>query len=262
MSLTSPQFARYIGIDYSGAQTADDSLKGLRAYLTHRDSPAEEALPPLGTRKHWSRRGLAHWLEERLAEDIPTIVGIDHAFSFPRQYFEAHKLPHDWPAFLDDFQQHWPTDEPNISVEQVRRGVRGQGKQREGSSRWRRLCEQRCRAKSVFHFDVPGSVAKSSHAGIPWLRYLRRQLGERVHFWSFDGWTISPGRSAIAEIYPALWSHAYPRQDRTPDQHDAYVVASWLRDADRDGRLPQALQPNSEAKAAGLEIEGWILGVG
>jgi hypothetical protein len=27
-------------------------------------------------------------------------------------------------------------------------------------------------AKSVFHFDVPGSVAKSTHAGLPWLRYL------------------------------------------------------------------------------------------
>lgn len=30
-------------------------------------------------------------------------------------------------------------------------------------------------AKSVFHFDVQGSVAKSTHAGIPWLRYIRQQ---------------------------------------------------------------------------------------
>ena len=29
------------------------------------------------------------------------------------------------------------------------------------------MTEVRAGAKSVFHFDVPGSVAKSTHAGIP-----------------------------------------------------------------------------------------------
>jgi hypothetical protein len=33
-------------------------------------------------------------------------------------------------------------------------------------------------------------VAKSTHAGIPWLRFIRQRLGQRVHFWSFDGWEI------------------------------------------------------------------------
>ena len=76
-------------------------------------------------------------------------------------------------------------------------------------NRWRRLTEQRTRgAKSVFHFDVQGQVAKSTHAGIPWLRYLRRQLGTRVHFWPFDGWAMPAGRSAVVEVYPALWKHA------------------------------------------------------
>ena len=28
-------------------------------------------------------------------------------------------------------------------------------------------------AKSVFHFDVQGSVAKSTHAGLPWIKALR-----------------------------------------------------------------------------------------
>jgi hypothetical protein len=46
----------------------------------------------------------------------------------------------------------------------------------------------------VFHFDVQGSVAKSTHAGIPWLRFIRRRLGARVHFWHFDGWDIPAGR--------------------------------------------------------------------
>jgi hypothetical protein len=32
---------------------------------------------------------LAEWLAERLSEDVPTIVGIDHGFSFPLRYFEV-----------------------------------------------------------------------------------------------------------------------------------------------------------------------------
>ena len=46
---------------------------------------------------------------DRLFEDLPTLVGIDHGFSFPLRYFETHDLKHDWPAFLDDFQRHCPT---------------------------------------------------------------------------------------------------------------------------------------------------------
>ena len=53
--------------------------------------------------------------------------------------------------------------------------------------RWRRLTEARSgSAKSVIHFDVQGSVVKSTQAGIPWLRYIRDQLGKRVHLWPFD----------------------------------------------------------------------------
>lgn len=263
MNQADPQFARYIGIDYSGAETADSSLKGLRVYMAHGDAQAEEVAPPPSPRKYWTRRGIAHWLEERLAEDVPTLVGIDHAFSFPLRYFEGHHLPPDWPAFLDDFQQHWPTDTPHTYVDFVRDGHVGNGLARSGNPRWRRICEERCGAKSVFHFDVQGSVAKSTHSGIPWLRYLRHQLGKHVHFWPFDGWEPPLGGSVVAEVYPALWKNAYPRQDRTPDQHDAYVVASWLRDADRDGRLQIVLCPvlGQQDHAVAREIEGWILGV-
>lgn len=261
-SPTTPAFRRYIGIDYSGAETAESSLKGLRVYLAEGDSPAVEVPPPPSPRKYWTRRGIAHWLAERLAEDIPTLVGIDHAFSFPIRYFEVHHLPPDWPAFLDDFQRHWPTDEQHVYVDFIRDGSRGDGAARMGNPRWRRICEVRCQAKSVFHFDVQGTVAKSTHAGLPWLRTLWQQLGGRVHFWPFDGWVIPAGRSALAEVYPSLWKHDYPVGDRTPDQHDAFVVATWLREADRDGRLPAALTPElSFHERAVAGVEGWILGV-
>jgi hypothetical protein len=138
-----------------------------------------------------------------------------------------------------------PTDDDDTYVDFVREGIHGNGAARVGNSRWWRLTEERSgSAKSVFHFDVQGSVAKSTHAGIPWLRFIRERFGQRVHFWSFDGWDIPAGRSAIAEVYPALWSRSFAREDRNGDQHDAYSIAAWLSRADRDGSLAALLKPD------------------
>lgn len=255
-------FERYLGIDYSGAKTPASSLKGLRAYLAEGASAPVEVLPPKGVRKYWSRRGLAEWLLERLNEEIPTLVGIDHSFSFPLQYFETHSLPRDWPLFLNDFQQHWPTDGDHVRVDDIRNGLWGKGAERWGNSRWRRIAEVRAGAKSVFHFDVQGQVAKSTHAGLPWLRFLRQQLAGTVHFWPFDGWTIPRGRSAVCEAYPALYKHGFSTEDRTPDQHDAYAIAAWMRQADSEGGLPGFLNVNlTHEELAAAQAEGWILGV-
>jgi hypothetical protein len=258
-----PAFARYVGIDYSGAETPTASLKGLRVYLADVNALPAEVPPPPSPRRYWTRRGIAEWLVALLTEDVPTLVGIDHGFSFPLRYFEVHQLVPEWPAFLDDFQRHWPTDEDHVYVDFVRDGVRGSGAERTGSARWRRLTEARAgSAKSVFHFDVPGSVAKSTHAGIPWLRYLRRQLGERLHCWPFDGWQIPAGRSAVVEVYPALWKHAFAANGRTADQHDAYSAAAWLRQADLDNKLANYLNPVlTPSQRAVAQVEGWILGV-
>ncbi len=256
-----PAFTRYIGVDYSGAETPNSSLKGLRVYVSESNRSPDEVTPPPSKRKYWTRCGIAEWLIERLAEDIPTLIGIDHGFSFPLRYFEIHHLKPDWPAFLDDFQHHWPTDE-NIYVDFVRDGIVGKGEARRGNSRWRRLTEELAGAKSVFHFDVQGTVAKSTHAGIPWLRLIRHRIGDRVHFWPFDGWDIPSGCSAIAEVYPALWSRTFTREGRTGDQHDAYSIAAWLSRADQDGSLAAFLQPNlTPPKRTVAQVEGWILGI-
>ena len=117
-----PQFHRYVGIDYSGAATPTDGLPGLCVYRATREDPPVEETPPRGPhkfspRRNWTRKAIALWLEALLSEDIPVIVGIDHGFSFPLAYFDRHKLPHDWPAFLYDFQRHWPTDEDHVYVD-------------------------------------------------------------------------------------------------------------------------------------------------
>lgn len=256
-------FTCYIGIDYSGAKTPTSSLKGLRVYMADRANLPAEVQPPPSPRRYWTRRGIAEWLLEQLQDGSSTIVGIDHGFSFPLRYFEAHHLPPNWDEFLDDFQHHWPTDGDDTYVDFIRDGLRGRCTDRTGSPRWRRLTEERARtAKSVFHFDVQGSVAKSTHAGIPWLRFLRKNLEDRIHLWPFDGWEIPNGKSTIVEVYPSLWSRSIPQGDRTPDQHDAYSVACWLRHTDLGGKLPTYLSPPlNSAERTVAQVDGWILGI-
>jgi len=259
---SNPLFSKYIGIDYSGAETPTKSLKGLRVYMAGQGVDPVEVLPPPSPRRYWTRREIAEWLGNELMGSSRILVGIDHGFSFPLAYFEKHQIGCDWDAFLDDFQCHWPTDE-NICVDFVRDGLRGAGALRTGSARWRRLAEIRARgAKSVFQFDVQGSVAKSTHAGLPWLRYIRLLTGSRVHFWPFDGWEIPAPVSVVAEVYPALWNRTFPIQGRNPHQQDAYSIAAWMRNADQMGWLPSFFCPKlgiEEQRQA--KIEGWILGV-
>lgn len=257
------RFSCHIGIDYSGAETPTASLKTLRVYEAQGGGEPAEVPPPPSSKKYWTRRDIAEWLLARLSSGEPTLVGIDHGFSFPLAYFDAHRLPHEWPAFLDDFVRHWPTDQDNVYVDFVRDGALGNGAARAGNARWRRLTERRAgAARSVFQFDGPGSGAKSTHAGLPWLWRLRQQLAGRVHVWPFDGWDPPIGRSVVAEVYPVLWSRSILRRDRTSDQPDACVVASALSAADRDGKLGTWFHPAlTDIERRTAEIEGWILGV-
>lgn len=261
MSKHRPAFERYIGIDYSGAKHADASLPGIRVFEARHTQPPTEITPPKGTRKYWTRRGLANWLIRELTDSTPTLVGIDHGLSFPLQYFETNKVPLDWDAFLEDFHHHWPTDQLNSTVDSIRDRLRIENPARLGSPKWRRLSEVPLRAKSVFHFDVPGSVAKSTHAGLPWIYSLRKTL-PKLHFWPFDGWLIPSRHSALAEAYPATLKAFQPNSQNllSQDQADAYAIANWLQFADQHNQLNQALAPPENphfAKTA--KVEGWIL---
>ena len=174
-------------------------------------------------------------------------------------------LLHDWDAFLDDFHHHRPTDEDHLYVDFVRSASHGNGAGRMGNHRWQRLTEVRAGgARSVFHCEVPGQAAHSTHAGLPWPRFIRRRLGDRVHFWPFDGWEVPAGRSsAVVEVHPTRWAHLFPRDaNRTRDQHDAYYIAAWLSQAARDGSLMTNMRPGLQpAEAAQARIKGWNLGV-
>jgi hypothetical protein len=193
---------------------------------------------------------------------------VDFCFSFPEAYFQRNGL-RDWPAFLDDFVAHWPTHLDHATVDAVRDGTLHRAElapppgQRTGAATEYRLAERwTSSAKSVFLFDVNGSVAKSSHAGIPWLAWLRREAGDRLHFWPFDGWQPDPRKSVLAEVYPSLVRNRYPREQRSPDEQDAFAVATWLADMQGRRALEGCLEP--PLTAAEREVasrEGWILGV-
>lgn len=257
------QFNRYIGIEYSGAQTTDSSCRGIRVYVAEGIGTPQQIHPPPSPRRYWTRRELAVWLCTELAADTPTIVGIDHGFSFPIAYFDRYNLPRDWPNFLIDFRKHWPTDARNTYVSFIRDENAGQSMNRTGERSWFRLTERWTpTAKSVFEFGVNGQVAISTHAGLPWLFHIRRQCKPPLHFWPFDGWSLPDGKSVVAEVYPALWTRRFPRDVRDGDEQAAYATAAWLQRADHNGSLASYLNPPltpEEREVAA--VEGWILGV-
>ena len=258
-----PQFARYIGIDYSGAETADSSCKGIRVYMADDNSEPMQVQPPPSPRRYWTRRGLAEWLRNELDRDIPTLVGTDHAFSFPLAYFEKYRLSSDWEDFLVDFHHHWPTDAPHTYVCFIREDPSGRGLERTGDRSWLRLTERWTpTAKSVFGFGVQGEVATSTHAGLQWLLYLRKNCRRASHFWPFDGREVPEGSSVVAEVYPSLWTRRFPREGRDGDEQAAYAVAAWLQRADQSNNLDGFLNPPLTAEEREIAaIEGWILGV-
>lgn len=215
--------------------------------------------PRAGT-VNWTRSEVAAFcaaaLERAWAEQAPVIIGIDHAFSFPVSYLRHHGLT-DWDAFLDDFVAHWPTDRPDAHVDDFRRG-----NLRSGDARALRLCERwTAAAKSVFQFDVQGSVAKSTHAGLPWLRALRRTAAG-LHCWPFDGFDVPQDCSVLAEVYPSLLRRRYPQAGLKPDEQDAFAIAAWLADMDRRDAFPRYFEPPLQPDEIEVALsEGWILGV-
>lgn len=255
------RFQRTIGINYSGAETPDSGLKGLRVYMSTAGGPAEEVSPPPGGSKYWSRRELSHWLRECLSEPTPKVVAIDHAFSFPEAYFKRHGVSRDWDIFLDDFYQYWPTDMEHYYVDFLRQGRRSTGAGRSGLKTWFRVTDKACKAKSPFDFDVPRQVATATHAGLPFLRSLREDFPD-LHVWPFDGWTVPDGGSCLVEARAHVFKNLYDRGERSVPQHNAFSIASWLRDADQNDGLAAAFQPDlSDKQRLAATYEGWILGV-
>ena len=255
-------FDLHIGIDYSGAQTPTSRLAGLQVYAATTGMPERIASPAAQNKNwNWTRQEIAEWLVQQVRSGQRFIAGIDHAFSFPINYFERYQIT-GWPQFLEDFVQHWPTHEPHTYVDFLRHRDEGPP-DRTGQNTDLRLTEKwTSSAKSVFLFDVQGSVAKSTHAGLPWLLHIRREVGDLVHLWPFDGWRVRAGKSVVAEVYPSIFRNRYPSEGHTGHQRDACAIARWLKQTDERGFLERYFDPpltDEERRTA--DVEGWILGI-
>lgn len=252
-------FSRYIGVDYSGGRAPVSRLRALQVYASEGDALACAVSPLDRGARNWCRKEIALFIEETLNQAVPCIIGINHGFSFPETYFDRHQL-RSWDEFLKHFCSYWPTDYDHMYVGKARTQNPPSGTNEE-----LRLCETwAVGTHSAFDFEIHGSVAKSTHAGLPWLKRLREdpKIKKNTHFWPFDGFSVEPGCSVLVEVYPLFVRRRYPRLDRSVDQQDAYAVTTWLRDMDLRGALggyfnpPLTLPERQKAK-----LEGWIFGV-
>ncbi len=260
-------FDRYIGIDYSGANTPVARINGLVVYQAGRDALPGIVFPETDDCDLWSRKLLAQWLVREIQnEERRTLVGIDHGFGFPAAYFDLYdEIPRDdWESFLKDFQEYWPTDGDDVWVRDF---VDNPDQGRRGRRNWLRLTDHAADVtSSVFKFSGQGQVGHSTHAGLPWLLYIRRELrnaGVGVHFWPFDDWVVPEGRSAIVEVYPALFHPLYSDQNFRFNLHrrDAYSVARWMAETDRKEELEGFFNPIKHGNYLDrARMEGWILG--
>ena len=253
------EFNNYIGIDYSGAKTSLSRLAQLQIYAANPESNPRRINPPEKGCKNWCRKELTLHLKETLKSKKTTIIGIDHGLSFPYNFFKKNNL-RNWDLMIAFVSKTWKTSHDYITVEDARKvvGSPGQATDYRLTEKWMPA------AKSVFHFDVQGSVAKSTHAGIPWIYEIIQdaEIRNQTHFWPFDGFEIQPDKNVVAEIFPSLFRRRYDKGKRSDDQHDAFVVSAWLRDMDKRGLLNYYFNPMlSDSEKQLVELEGWILGV-
>ncbi|MBE7217989.1 MAG: cobalamin biosynthesis protein CbiG [Caulobacteraceae bacterium] len=127
-------------------------------------------------------------------------------------------------------------------------------------------------AKSVWQLTGNGSVGSQALTGIPAVKRLVDDLGERALVWPFQtGWqALTPAMLAdkdavIAEVYPALVPATPQPGEAPPDRVQVRTLCEHWARLDEAGKLgaafaaPKDASPERVAEVEGEE--GWILGV-
>lgn len=126
-------------------------------------------------------------------------------------------------------------------------------------------------AKSVFQIFGNGTVGGQAIVGVPAVKRLADELGDKALIWPFQtGWkALTPedleGKEAvIAEVYPSL-HNAKLEAGEAPDRAQVRATAEYFLKLDEAGKLAAAFAAPKEAApeiVAEVEAEeGWILGV-
>jgi hypothetical protein len=123
-------------------------------------------------------------------------------------------------------------------------------------------------ASSIWKLYYQGSVGGQTLTGLPVVKRLKQQRGERVRLWPFEtGWRpLKPAdlegvEAVIAEIYPSLVSGA-PRVGEIKDEAQVRLTAERFAALDETGKLGALFGPAKEdARRDVVEREeGWVLG--
>lgn len=134
-----------------------------------------------------------------------------------------------------------------------------------------READKAAKAKSVWQLSGAGAVGGQTLVGIPRVKALADDFGDKAKVWPFQtGWKalaradLEGVEAVFAEIYPALHGvKAEPGE--VLDRAQVRAVAEHFAKLDEQGKLGAAFGPQSAAKeaiVAAVEAEeGWILGV-
>lgn len=279
-------FARFIGIDWSGAKT------GYTRKIQVAVCAADGGPPMLVERAHgWRRADVLDWLVTDILPGPPALIGFDFSFAPPYLDCGAY-LPGS--ATADDGPGFWAHVDALCAAEDLgaadfvtdhyrRHFYLGAADGPKAPFMRLRACERRYNAtggrkpSSVFDAIGAAQVAKASFAG---MRLLHR-LSTQVTVWPFM--PCVPGQSVVVEIYcqafirhagmPGLeirdlstLNHALAALDSPPvgahasltdDMTDALVSSAALRACAGDSMLwaPALLS------VAIARTEGWTFGV-
>ena len=124
-------------------------------------------------------------------------------------------------------------------------------------------------AKSVWQLTGNGSVGSQALVGIPFLKRLKDELGDKFAVWPFEtGWKaitehdLAGKEALVAEIYPSL-AEITRGPEESLDAAQVRTLCEHFARLDADGKLGAAFAPPKGVSDDEVQVvqqeEGWIL---
>ena len=193
-------FQQYIGVRYSGRKGPGDRVAQLRVFSAHGDHEPYPEGNPADENGHWSRRELAEWLADEGGRGGCGHRGHRPCILVPAELYgpqRAEELGR-VPGRLRGPLAHGPLLRRELLPGNPRTGDPDEHRL---TGRWTAF------PHSVFDWDLQDSRARSTHAGLPWLEYVRRSGGRpgprlAVRRIRRSGRALGTGRGAAAAVPP------------------------------------------------------------